>query len=350
MTRYTMPARSQGKLYTQRALHHLDEKDVHMWVFAHNMAPDVETLVRKWLTIRLDGFYCDLQVMYMPHVIGPKLARTHIVLNNTPPLPSIADTDEAVVVDARDLNARDTVKAIIKATGLNPHMSVCGWPFCLDDMEKGTIVAFFDIAFLVTLPGRTIEPAVMDNHGTVRSGHLTLYGSSPCAHSICVQPHEEKRKPFTVGLVRVRTTPKKATLELCDRLSNPLIEVDAVVNEDLPRTPLCDLGYGIAPGTVIDEETPVTIPDYHVLWPGKPTTNTVWTAVEDYTRFEAFSEEGCATGIACTPAPHMQCKQKTKDERSVAQHGNVHSTGGARRRGEVKCSNGSERAVATSHD
>lgn len=151
-----------------------------------------------------------------------------------------------------------------------------------------TIVAFFDIALLATLPGRTIEPAVTDCHGTVRSGPLTLYGRSPFANSMCVQPHEDKRKPFTVAVVRVRTTPMKATLELCD------------------------LGYGIAPGTAIDEETP--IPDYHVLWPGKPTTNTVWTAVEDYTWFEAFSEEGCATGIACTPAPHLQ--QKTKDERS----------------------------------
>ena len=58
------------------------------------------------------------------------------------------------------------------------------------------------------------------------------------------------------------------------------------------------------------------IPDYHVLWPGKPTTNMVWTAVEDYTWFEAFSEEGCATGIACTPAAHMQRERKTIDERS----------------------------------
>ena len=174
-----------------------------------------------------------------------------------------------------------------------------------------TIVAFFDLALLATLPGRTIEPAAVHRGGTVRSGPLTLYGRSPFAHAICVQPHEDKRKPFTVGLVRVRTTPKKATLELCDRLSNPLIEVDAVVHKDCPDT-VCDLGYGVAPGTVIDEGT---IPDYHVLWPGKPTTNTVWTAVEDYTWFEAFSEGGCATGIACTPAPHMQSKRKTKDER-----------------------------------
>lgn len=175
-----------------------------------------------------------------------------------------------------------------------------------------TIVAFFDLALLARLPGRTIEPAEMDRHGTVRSGDITLCGRSPCAHSICVQPHEDKRKPFTVGIVRVRTTPRKATLELCDRLSNPLIEVDAALHKDMLDDVVCDLGYGVAPGTVINEEA-VPLPDYHVLWPGKPTTNTVWTAVEDYTWFEAFSEEGCATGIACTPALHMQ---KTKDERS----------------------------------
>ena len=177
-----------------------------------------------------------------------------------------------------------------------------------------TIVAFFDIAFLATLPGRTIEPAVMDRHGTVRSWDVTLYGRNPFAHSTCVQPHEEERKTFTVGLVRVRTTPMTATLELCDRLSNTLIEVDAAIYKDIPLDCVCDLGYGIAPQTVIDEGT-VPIPDYHVLWPGKPTTNTVWTAVEDYTWFEAFSEEGCATGIACTPAPHIQSKRKTEDGR-----------------------------------
>ena len=163
------------------------------------------------------------------------------------------------------------------------------------------IVALFDIAFLATLPGRTIEPAAMDRRGTVRSGPITLYSYNPHAHSICVQPHEDKRKPFTVGIVCVRTTPKRATLELCDRLSNPLIEVDAVVHKTCPDV-VCDLGYGIAPSTVIDEETPIPVSDYYVLWPGKPTTNTVWTAVEDYTWFKAFSEEGCATGISCTPA------------------------------------------------
>ena len=93
-------------------------------------------------------------------------------------------------------------------------------------------MTFFDIAFLATLPGRTIEPAAMDHRGTVRSGPLTLYGSSPFAHSICVQPHEDKRAPFTVGLVRVRTMPMEATLELCDRLAKQLREVEGVVRKE----------------------------------------------------------------------------------------------------------------------
>lgn len=44
-------------------------------------------------------------------------------------------------VDARGLNALDAVKATIKGTGLNPHLSVCGWPFCLDDVaaEGGAV-------------------------------------------------------------------------------------------------------------------------------------------------------------------------------------------------------------------
>jgi len=44
--RYTIPARSQGKLYMQGAM---AEKDVHRWVFVYNMDPDVEAPVRKWL-------------------------------------------------------------------------------------------------------------------------------------------------------------------------------------------------------------------------------------------------------------------------------------------------------------
>lgn len=136
MTRYMMPARSQGELYAQRAAAHLAEKDVHRWVFVRNLTPEVECGVRKWLLQRLNGFYCGLQLMYTPHAHSAIQARTHIVLNNTPPLPSLARGDEAVDVDARGLNARDAAKTIIKATGLNPHLSVCGWPFCLGDLDE----------------------------------------------------------------------------------------------------------------------------------------------------------------------------------------------------------------------
>lgn len=134
MTRYTMPARSQGKLHAQRTMARLGRNDVHRWVFVRDLTPDVECAVRKWLCQRLDSFYCELQLMYTPHVRSTSLARTHIVLNNAPPLPSMARDDEAVEVDARGLNALDAVKALIKATGLNPHLSVCGWPFCLSDL------------------------------------------------------------------------------------------------------------------------------------------------------------------------------------------------------------------------
>ena len=133
MTRYMMPARSQGKLYAQRRLQ--AERDTHRWVFVHSLTPEVEHAVRKWLLTRLNGFYCELQLMYTPKVRSISLARTHIVLNNTPPLQSMARNDEAVEVDARNLNARDAVKTLMKATGLNPHLSVCGWPFCLGDLD-----------------------------------------------------------------------------------------------------------------------------------------------------------------------------------------------------------------------
>lgn len=115
--------------------------DVHRWVFVRNLTPEVECDVRKWLLQRLNGSYCDLQLMFTPHVHSIGLARTHIVLNNTPPLPSMARNDGAVDVNARGLNARAAVKEIIKATGLNPHLSVCGWPFCLDDVtaEGGAV-------------------------------------------------------------------------------------------------------------------------------------------------------------------------------------------------------------------
>lgn len=140
MTRYTMSASSQGKAFMQRTVARL-ERDTHRWVFVRNLTPEVECGVRVWLFQRLTGFYCDLQVMYTPHLrlhlhsITP--ARTHIVLNNTPPLPSMAQGDEAVEVNARGLNARDAAKATIEATGLNPHMAVYGWPFCLDDAHTG---------------------------------------------------------------------------------------------------------------------------------------------------------------------------------------------------------------------
>ena len=143
MTHYTMPARSQGKLYAQRAAAaaaagRLERDDVHRWVFVRNLTPEVECDVRKWLLQRLNGLYCDLQLMYTPHVHSIGLARTHIVLNNTPPLPSMARNDEAVEVNTRGLNALGTVKALIKATGLNPHPSVYGWPFCLDELDDVT--------------------------------------------------------------------------------------------------------------------------------------------------------------------------------------------------------------------
>ena len=72
---------------------------------------------------------------------------------------------------------------------------------------------------------KEVRSNVTDLHGSVRSGPLTLYGRSPFAHSICVQPHEDKRKP--------------------------LIEVGAFIREDLPLDCVCDMGY-------------------RVLWPGKP--------------------------------------------------------------------------------
>ena len=173
----------------------------------------------------------------------------------------------------------------------------------------------FDRALLATLPGRTIEPAVVAKDGTVRSGAVTLYDGarSPYAHSMCVQPRMEERETFTVGVVRLETSSHKATLTLMDRLSNPLIGVDVVVRKELRGDVVCGLGYGIAPGTVIDTLLPLPVPDYYVLWPGKPTASTVATVVEDYSWFEAFSEEGCATGVAGTPAPHVRSKRKTEN-------------------------------------
>lgn len=59
MTRYTMPARSQGKLYAQRREIQA-ERDTHRWVFVRSLTPEVESAVRKWLVTRLNGFHCDL--------------------------------------------------------------------------------------------------------------------------------------------------------------------------------------------------------------------------------------------------------------------------------------------------
>ena len=109
------------------------------------MDPEVEFTVRKWLSQRLNGFYCDLQAAYMPRCSPATGARTHLVLQYPPPPTACAEGDEIVPVGLQGLNARDAVKALIKATGLNPHLSVCGWPFCLDDlggvddMERGMI-------------------------------------------------------------------------------------------------------------------------------------------------------------------------------------------------------------------
>lgn len=48
---------------------------------------------------------------------------------------TMARNDEAVEVNARGLNARDAVKALIEATGLNPYTDMCGRPFCSDDLD-----------------------------------------------------------------------------------------------------------------------------------------------------------------------------------------------------------------------
>lgn len=116
MTRYEMPARSQGKLYAQRALAEMDCADVHRRVFAHGMDPETEPPVRKWLSRRLDGFYCDVQAMCTSHCVSG--AGTHIVLQFPPPPMSTGVRDEIVSVSVRGLTARGAVKAIVEATGV----------------------------------------------------------------------------------------------------------------------------------------------------------------------------------------------------------------------------------------
>lgn len=133
--RYTMPARSQGRAFAHRALAKTDCDDVHRWVFAHSMGPEVEFTVRKWLSQRLNGFYCDLQAAYMPRCSPATGARTHVVLQYPPIQTARAESDEIVPVSLQGLNARDAAKAIVKAMGLNPHLSVCGWPFCLGELD-----------------------------------------------------------------------------------------------------------------------------------------------------------------------------------------------------------------------
>lgn len=80
MTRYTMPARSQGALYIQRSAATRLERDTHRWVFVRNLTPEVEVEcdVRKRLLQRLNGFYCELQPMYTPRTHSIGLARTHM--------------------------------------------------------------------------------------------------------------------------------------------------------------------------------------------------------------------------------------------------------------------------------
>ena len=49
------------------------------------------------------------------------------------------EVEVEVEVDTCGLNALDTVKALIKATGLNPHVSVYGWMDGVDNMEGGAV-------------------------------------------------------------------------------------------------------------------------------------------------------------------------------------------------------------------
>ena len=120
-------------IYEQHASTNADRDSLHRWVFVYSMAPDVEFSVRKWLAQRLNGFYCDLQAMYTPNYVGS--TRTHITMQFPPPPMSVGVCDEIVSVNAYGLSSTETVGTVIKATGLNPHLSVCGWPFCVDGVD-----------------------------------------------------------------------------------------------------------------------------------------------------------------------------------------------------------------------
>ncbi len=96
--------------------------------------------------------------------------------------------------------------------------------------------------------------------------------------------------------------------------SDPPTEADAVARGGRPDA-VCDSGCGTAPRTAVGEGP---VPDRRALRPGEPTTDAVRTAAEDCTRFEASSEEGCATGAAC--APRCACgangRRRAEDGRS----------------------------------
>lgn len=133
MTRCTMAARSQGRAFTHRALAKMEHEGMHRRVFAYSMAPEVESTVRKWLSQRLDGFHCDLQAMYTPHCVSS--TGTRIAMQFPPPPMSVGVHDEIVSVNAYGLSSTETAVEVIEATGLNPHLSVCRRPFCLDELD-----------------------------------------------------------------------------------------------------------------------------------------------------------------------------------------------------------------------
>ena len=125
--RYTTPAGSQGEPHMRRRSAELVEEGVHRRAFVYDADSDVEALVRKRLVQRLDDFHCDPRVVRTPSFTGPTRGGTRVVLNDAPPLHAIAG--------ARDSNPRDAVKAMVEATGLSPRPSVCGRPFCLNDVD-----------------------------------------------------------------------------------------------------------------------------------------------------------------------------------------------------------------------